>query len=982
MISGHPEALREMQSFLASIGADARFDAVTNTLYSTDASNHQVVPLGVVLPRHREELAAIVAKAAELRVPVLPRGAGTSLGGQAVGASLVLDTARYLNRILEIDHEGRTAKVEPGVVCLNMNRAAAAAGLMYGPDPASADRATFGGMIGNNATGAHSIRYGMTSDHLIKATVVLGDGSTADFIAVSEEEAKRRSRGMTLEAGIYRTALELHSALEPEIRKQWPTTWRRASGYGLNYLTGYSPDSPPAWYRAPEGYVNQAVLDVPAAFCGSEGTLGVLVEAEIRLVPRPRATALLLLPFDSVLQAAQATPALLEAGPSAIELVPAALLERARQVPLYARKLGFLEATPRALLAVEFEGESMAEAVASARQSQFRGTLLEEIAAQASFWEVRKAGLGLLTSVPGDTKPITFIEDVSVPVGALADYVGRVERILEEHKTSGEWYGHASAGCVHLRPMVNLKTDHGRRQMRQIAEAIVQEVLELRGAISGEHGDGLSHTEFNARLFGPELTQAFHRWKRAFDPAGILNPGKVVVLEDGPRPRMDGDLRYRAELGSPVEPSHAFGFRREQGLLRALEACNGVGVCRKDDGIMCPSFQATREEMDSTRGRANALRAALSGWLPAESLLKPEMHRVLDLCLECKGCKAECPNALDMARVKAEYLAWYQGEHGTPVRSRLFGDIARVQSILGPFAAVHNRIRRSRLFRVALQAALGVDGRRILPALQRRRFTQAVPILQASDGSSDDRVVLFVDTFTDRNEADVGPGALRVLKAAGIRPGRAAGQVCCGRPMISKGSLDKARANAKRNIEALAPFAEAGIPILGLEPSCLLTLRDEYLEFFPDDPRALAVARATRLIEELLLERGADGDARIRRLPLRPSSRPILVHNHCHAKALVGSAALMEVLAPLGDVRETSAGCCGMAGSFGYEREHYDLSMKIGDMRLFPDVRTSALQGARVAAPGMSCRTQIRDGTGEEARHPVVLLAEHLVEPS
>jgi FAD/FMN-containing dehydrogenase len=576
-----------------------------------------------------------------------------------------------------------------------MNRAAALTGLMFGPDPASADRATFGGMVGNNAAGAHSIRYGMTSDHVLRARVVLGDGSLADFVPVSEAEAQRRGNGSSLEAWVYRTALELRRTVAEHVRRRWPRTWRRSSGYGLSYLTGYAPEAPAGWYRAPAAYVDADRLDLPGAFCGSEGTLGVLVEAEVRLVPRPKATALLLLAFDSVVDACQAATSLLEEDPCAIELIPQSLLDRAHQVPAYSRRLGFLQATPPAMLAVEFEGESEAAALSAVRHSRFSGTVLADASSQAEFWEVRRAGLGLITSVPGDTKPITFIEDVAVPVGALAEYVRRVERILADHATTAEWYGHASAGCIHLRPMVNLKTERGRLEMRQIAEDIVREVLELRGAVSGEHGDGLSHTEFNEQLFGPELTRAFGQWKRAFDPAGILNPGKVVVLESDPRPSINGDLRYRSDLPAPVEPKAIFGFQREQGLLRALEACNGVGVCRKETGVMCPSFQATRQEMDSTRGRANALRAAMSGWLPPETLLRPEMHRVLDLCLECKGCKAECPNAVDMARIKAEYLAWYQAQHGVPFRSRLFGDIARVQAMLARLAPIHNALRTS-----------------------------------------------------------------------------------------------------------------------------------------------------------------------------------------------------------------------------------------------------------------------------------------------
>lgn len=969
--------LSELQNGLDRLGLEARFDTISRTLYSTDASNHRVLPVGVAFPRHVDEVPAIVTLAAGLGVPVLPRGAGTSLGGQAVGPFLILDTARHLDRILEVDPATRTARVEPGVVCRTLNRAAGEHRLQYGPDPASADRATFGGMIGNNATGAHSIRYGMTADHLREARVVVGDGSIVTLSAVDEEQAERRGRGAGLEAGIYRTALALRSELPARLAARWPKTWRRSSGYGLDYLAGHHPEAPAAWYLAPEPYGRANLIDLAAAFCGSEGTLGVLLEAQVGLVARPAATALVLLSFPSVIEACRATPAILEAGPSAIELVPAALLERARQAPAYGRKLGFLDAVPPALLAVEFEGETPSAAAAGFSRVPFRGRELVEPSPQADFWEVRRGGLGLLMSVSGDVKPITFIEDVAVPVGALADYVGRVDAILNQEGTTAEWYAHASAGCLHMRPMVNLKSDRGRAQLRRIAEAVVRETVDLRGAISGEHGDGLSHTEFNQTLFGPELTEGFRRWKAAFDPRGILNPGKVVSVEGAPAGGIDRDLRYPPGYGQTVRLAPAFAYTREQGLLRAVEACSGVGVCRKDDGVMCPSFQATREEADSTRGRANVLRAALTGALPAGALTGPEMHRVLDLCLECKGCKAECPTGVDMARLKAEYLALYQRANGVSIRSKAFARIASTQEALAPFSWAHNRLRSWGPFRRALQALLRIDRRRTLPPLHRVPFRGSVPILSLGHRSSSDAAILFVDSFTDRNHPEVGRSALRVLEAAGFRVGRAAGQVCCGRPMISKGLLDEARELARRNLAALAPHAEAEVPIVGLEPSCLLTLRDEYLEFFPDDERARAVARQARLLEEALLEAGPEG-RRIERLNLSPETSPLLVHNHCHTRALVGSGPALEALRASGaSVRETGAGCCGMAGSFGYETEHYDLSTRIGEMRLLPEVRGHP---GVVLAPGFSCRTQIFDGTGVVALHPGEYLAGRLVE--
>jgi FAD/FMN-containing dehydrogenase len=746
-----------MRAHLEAHRIEARFDLITRTLYATDASNHQIMPLGVAFPRDREEVSSIVAQAAALELPVLPRGAGTSLGGQAVGACLVLDTARHLDRIRSIEPDGATAVVEPGVVCQTLNAAAAGVGLQYGPDPASADRATFGGMLGNNATGAHSIRYGMSSDHVLRATYVVGDGSLIEFTSVAPEEAARKARGDSIQSAAYRTALQLRSSLPPLIDRRWPRTWRRASGYGLNYLTGQSFDSPQAWFAAPRPYMDPTSLNLPAALCGSEGTLGVLVEAEVRLVPRPRATALLLLSFESVADACTATVGLLESSPSAIELVPASLLERARAVPAYARRLGFLEAVPKALLAVEFEGESPAAAATAARRAGMRGTLLEDPTAQAGFWEVRRAGLGLLISVPGDVKPNTFIEDVAVPIVSLPEYVRRVDAILAEYDTFGEWYAHASAGCLHLRPMLNLKTSAGRQDMRQIADAIVDVVCELRGAVSGEHGDGLSHTGFNERLFGPELIDAFRAWKRAFDPKGILNPGKVVVAEGASAPAIDGAMRYRPDYGPTIDLAPTFAYRREHSLLQALESCGGVGVCRKAGGIMCPSFQATREEADSTRGRANILRAAMTGSLPPKRLSPRAASRPRPVP-GMQGLQGRMPDGgrHGIGRVPGALSS----RHGT-LSLALLREIARVQE-RWLLAVLQNAVGRTRLFRRFLPRRR--DRLAGPAALQRRPFHSEVPISGIAvrrPGSVPSSSILSPTTTT------VSPGMRRLASSGG-----------------------------------------------------------------------------------------------------------------------------------------------------------------------------------------------------------------------
>ncbi|HET7010399.1 MAG TPA: FAD-binding and (Fe-S)-binding domain-containing protein [Anaerolineales bacterium] len=970
------EVLGELQSFLAREKVQAHFDAYTRALYSTDASNHQVEPLGVAFPRNADEVSAIVTKAHELALPLLPRGSGTSLGGQAVGACVILDLARHMDGLSAIDAEAQSATVQPGLVCARLNAAAARKGLMYGPDPASADRATFGGMLGNNATGAHSIRYGMSSDHLLEAAVVLSDGTRTRFGTVEEGELGRLASKPGLEGAIYRAASEVRSTAGPAIAAAWPRTWRRASGYGVNYLVGYTPRQPPGWYRPQQPYLSATGFNLAPLLCGSEGTLAVITEATVRLVSRPKATVLSVLPFSSIAEACDQTPHILQTHPSSVELIPRSMIERARGVPAYARKLTFVDGDPAALLVVEYEGETVDEARAAATRLSGSARRLETAEAQANLWAVRKVGLGLLMSIPGDTKPATFIEDVAVPVERLGEYVRRVDAILARHGTRGEWYAHASAGCLHLRPLLNLKSAEGRAGLRRIAEAVFEVVTDMRGSFSGEHGDGLSHTEFNARLFGPEVMDVFRRIKDAFDPQHILNPGKVVPLAGSPEAAIDRQLRYEAGREGR-SPATVFAFQREHGFLRAVEACNGAGVCRKDGGLMCPSYQATRSEVHSTRGRANALRAVLSGRLPSSAWGGRELYEILDLCLECKGCKAECPTAVDMARLKAEYLYAYQQANGTPIRSLLFGDIARLLRLARPAAPIANLLRGTRWLRGAQHLALGIDRRRKLPRLA----PAPAKLPRLTDGQAPDRaVVLFVDTFAEYSHPRTILSARRVLESAGYNVFRAAGQACCGRPMISKGLLDRARAAARRNIDALFPAATRGVTIVGLEPSCLLTLRDEYLEFFPEDPKARAVAGASKLLEEFLSEPGSSGEAPMQKLTFSSQPAAISVHGHCHAKALVGMSPLVQVLRASGaEVNEIDSGCCGMAGSFGYEMEHYDLSMQIGEMRLFPAVRSEAERGGVVVATGTSCRTQIADGTGVEALDLAEYLASRLL---
>ena len=978
-----PQRLDLQRSFEEALGdsSSVRFDPYSCELYSTDASNHRLLPLGVVIPKSQADLSRIIDTASEFEISVLPRGAGTSLAGQAIGQSVIIDCGKNLNSIVAIKPEQGLAIVEPGVSCLQLNKAAASHGLAYGPDPASADRATFGGMIGNNATGAHSIVYGMTADHIERMWVVLADATETVFEPLSAEQWQREAAQAGLEAAIYRAAGRIRQEYQAEVERRWPRTWRRASGYSLNYLMNYSPNAPAAW-AGPDGYPPKSEFNLAPLMAGSEGTLALFRQAEIRLVKVPAAKILVLFTFKSVLEAVRSVPELLETGPAAVELIPRTLLERAAAIPSYARKLTFLEQIPEALLAVEFTGSSKAEALHKAQALKSGGILLEEDQAQADLWSVRKAGLGLLMSVPGHEKPITFIEDVSVPVESLANYVEQVERVIADHGTHASWYAHASAGCLHLRPMVNLRTGAGVKKMRSIADQVAAIVLSLNGSMSGEHGDGLSHTEFNQMLYGPQLMQAFHELKRAFDPNGLLNPGKVVPSPDEVQPALDKNLRFGPEYKTVPVNTH-FTFPEEGGLAGAVEACVGLGVCRKDEGLMCPSFQATREETDLTRGRANALRAALAGQLPPDSLTSHRMHEIYDLCLECKGCKAECPTGVDIAKVKAEFLAQYGQEHGFSLRSRLFANIRAISRIFHHFGPLLDSVSNWSLTKKSMGLLLGIAPERSLPAFKRVSFSEwfSARTQSTNKPESPDEVVLFVDSYTEYSYPEIGKAAVQVLENCGHQVHIIERQACCGRPMISKGQLARAKESAARVMAQLAPFIDRGVAIVGLEPSCVSAIRDEYLDFFPGDPQAQKLAQNSFMIEEYLTQKNGSA-APISRLRFQDEEHPTLkLHTHCHTKALTGSQALLEMLSAAGyKVDEIDSGCCGMAGSFGYEAEHYQLSTSIAELRLLPAVRRAIEKEHIVTAQGVSCRSQIADGVGYQAKHPIQCVAERLVD--
>jgi FAD/FMN-containing dehydrogenase/Fe-S oxidoreductase len=934
---------RELAAALArALRGDVRADDYTRHLFAADASMYARRPLAVAFPRDADDVAAAIALAGRFEVPVVTRGGGTSLAGQTIGNGLVLDTSRHMNAIGEIDADTRRVNVGPGVVQEDLNLAAEPYGLGFGPDTSTANRATVGGMIGNNSSGSHSIVYGTTVDHVHELDVVLSDGSRAHFEPV--EDPAPRAQPPTLEGAIYRGLPEILKEHREAIASDYPPHWRAAGGYRLHRLT-----NPP--------------FDLARFVVGSEGSLVAVTEATVGLIELPKAKKFTVGHFNSVAEAIAATDDALALDAAAIELIDRNILELSRSKLEFRRLADTLEGDPEALLFVTFFGDTPEEAGAQLDKLEaawrrgghgYHHLRADTPAEQDALTTVRKSGLGMLMAASrGAKRPLAFVEDTAVPPEHLNDYVARFKEVLDGHGLTAGFYGHCSVGCLHIRPYIDLTARGGIETMQAVADEIAALVTEFGGVNSSEHGDGLARSAFNRRLFGDELYAAMQKVKRLFDPENRLNPGVIVDA-----PPMTDNLRDPAL--PPAGPLQTHFRFPEGGMRAAADRCVRIGACRKtNNGGMCPSYMATREEEHATRGRANALVNALSQPDPKAALGDERLHQILDLCLECKACKSECPLSVDMASLKSEFLSHYHAAHGVPLRSRVFGSIRALNRLGAATAPLSNLPGRP------LKRLLGIALQRPLPRFRRDTL---VRWHEEKPGTRGD-VVFLADSFTTYTEPAVGRAAIELLEAAGHRV-RLESAGCCGRAAISKGLLGKARAQAAALVERLAPAAEAGVPIVGCEPSCLLTLREEHLQLL-DDPRARAVAAQARLVEELLVEAIDDGALR-----LDPSTPPrrIVFHGHCHQKALAGTAATVALLEriPGAEVSALDAGCCGMAGSFGFEAEHYELSMRIGELRLFPAVR--AADAALVAATGVSCRQQIAHGTGREALHPVQIV--------
>ncbi len=948
-----------------ALEGEVRFDAFTRGRYATDASIYQIVPQGVAFPKSEADIAAALTIAAEHGVPVIARGGGTSQNGQPIGDALILDMSRYFNGIRDYDPAARTISVAPGLVLEALNAHVRKDGLFFPVEPSTASRCTIGGMTGNNSSGARSLRYGKTVDNVVAMKAMfhdgepfaLGDGPVGD-------NASARARDLMTRM------LKLADGHRAEIEAIFPKVQRRVGGYNLDELLPANPN-------------------LSHLLVGSEGTLAITTEATLKLSTLPAHRVMGVCHFPDFRSAMETTRHIVDLGPVAVELVDNNVLVLGADIPLFVRTLADItRGQPNCLLLVEFAGDDLGALKHDLKRLDqcmadhgFPDAVVEvvEPARQKPVWEVREACLNIMMSMKGDGKPVSFIEDCAVPLEHLADYTDAVTALFEKHGTRGTWYAHASVGCLHVRPILNMKDEAGVKAMRTIAEEACALVRQFKGSFSGEHGDGISRSDFVEPMFGGPLTRAFEQVKDGFDPDNRLNPAKIV------RPYHMDDrslMRFAPGYATPIPAQTALDWSDWGGFGGAVEMCNNNGTCRKmSGGTMCPSYRATREEQHVTRGRANTLRLAISGQLGPDAFTSPEMKQTLDLCVSCKGCKRDCPTGVDMARMKVEFLHHYHGRHGLPLKERLIAYLPRYAPWAARLSPLMNLRDKIPLLARLSERIAGFSARRSLP-VWRKPWAQGGERAKVADVLGDGRdVILFGDTFNRYFERENLEAADKVLAAGAYRihkvePADGGRPLCCGRTFLSAGLVDEARAEARRTLDALAPYVASGARIVGLEPSCLMTFRDEFAALLPKaevDP----VAKAALLLEELL---AADIKAGATTLPFAPQAGRIAhLHGHCHQKAFDAMGAVEATLraVPGLEVRPIESSCCGMSGAFGYAAETIDVSLAMGELSLLPAVRR-AQPGDIIVADGTSCRHQIHDGAGREALHVARVLADAL----
>ncbi|MEE8263834.1 MAG: FAD-linked oxidase C-terminal domain-containing protein [Gammaproteobacteria bacterium] len=958
---------RLLEALQRELDGEVLTDSVSRALFATDASPYQQLPIGVVRPFHRQDCVRIMQFAARHRVPLIPRGAGTSLAGQCVGDGLVIDMARHLNGIVHIDTARKQARVQPGVVLADLNDALSSKGLMFPPDPSSATRCCIGGMVGNNAWGAHAVRYGTTRDYVEAMEAVLSDGSVVRFASLDEPALEQKLTLETREGEIYRAVSRIVSGNLALINERFPSVHGipTNAGYPLDVLASSQPwdQTGPPFNLAP-------------FLCGSEGTLALATEVTLKLASMPLHRTLVCAHFGTVDDALKGVSVAMDEAPSAVELLPHEILKLTQENLEQRRNRFWIEGEPQAVLIIEFAGDSHAklETCADHLIKKYHSAGLGYAFAKldaldvASVWEMRRAALGLLMGKPGDRRAVTGLEDTAVAVSDLSAYFGEIRTLMERYGTRYVVYGSVSKGMLHIRPELDLKRAQDRATYKTLLSEIATKVIRFNGTLSAKHGDGRLRAPWLETMLGSQILSLLQEVKVAFDPYGLLNPGKILAappITDHLRGATgDGDGRFKTY----------FDWSRTRGLLGAAEKCNGAGACLKSArrGTMCPSYMVTQEERHGTRGRANLFRQVLSGPDPSNALTGDELSEVLDLCLSCKGCRSECPANVDIARMKAEFLQHRHDCVGTPWRARFVGEFYRLSQIGSYAPRLAGRVLRS----PRIKRLLGLHAKRPLPELAAQRFStwfkRRAPLPMAGSMGA---LVLLNDPFTEFYEPQVGRAAVEVFERFGFNV-RLTPCLSSGRVQISQGFLRRARATIRDAVVAIYPYAKEGMPIVGLEPSESLTFRDEAIDLLNGDlmrAKARLVAKQSLLFEEFMLDQAKAGTLDVSIFDNMP--RRILLHGHCHQKALVGMQPSIDVLRmiPNTNVNVIPSGCCGMAGAFGYEAEHYDISRQIGELVLFPEIRAAAAN-TLIVATGTSCRHQIVDETGVSALHPAELM--------
>ncbi|WP_210463912.1 FAD-binding and (Fe-S)-binding domain-containing protein [Rufibacter roseolus] len=968
----------------ASMAGELYFDDASSLhqaqkrVYATDASVYQEMPVAVAIPQTKEDLQKLIRFANEHRITLIPRAAGTSLAGQVVGNGLVVDISKYFTQVLEVNPQESWVRVQPGVIRDDLNATLRPHGLLFGPETSTASRAMIGGMIGNNSCGLHSIVWGDTRTHLLSAKVLLSDGSEAEFKPLTHEELQEKLILQNLEGEIYRRMYGLikNETNRTVIQQNYPkkTLTRRNTGYALDFLVDEG--------AGPEG---QTTLDLCKVLAGSEGTLAFVTEAKLNLIPLPpKEEGLVCVHFNSLAEALEANIIILRHQPMSSELVDKYIMDFTKGHRTYDANRFFIEGDPAALLMVEFMADSQdiitdkAEALIADLKAAGLGYAYPVVrgALTKPVWDVRKAGLGLIRNLPGDTQPVNLIEDCAVSPEDLPAYIAELNQVLDKHQLQASYYAHAGAGELHVEPMINLKTEAGKQVFRQVLAETTELVKKYNGSLSGEHGDGRLRGEFIPQALGAEVYALLQEVKEIFDPRHIFNAGKIVDT-----PPMNEFLRYEEKTQRQVIPVETlFDFSQQEGILRMAEKCSGSGDCRKthvSGGTMCPSYMATRQEKDTTRARANILRQFLTNSDKVNKFDHKEIKEVMDLCLSCKACKSECPSSVDVAKMKAEFLQHYHDANGVPLRTRMIGNFTKMQQLASVVPGVYNFMIKNPVTSKLIKKTVGFAVDRSLPEVGKitlRSWFKKWQKEHAGAGKTGKPVYLFCDEFTNYNDVEIGQTTVKLLTALGYSV-QIPKHLESGRTYLSKGLVRDAKEIAIKNVQLLSKAMSNGTPIIGIEPSAILTLRDEYLDLVPAElvPAARQVAANSYLLEEFLLKETENGN--ITPDVFTQEKKQIKLHGHCYQKALQVLTPTQKILLlPRNyEVEMIPSGCCGMAGSFGYEEEHYGVSMQIGELVLFPAVRNAAPE-VLIAAAGTSCRHQIKDGTHKKALHPAEIL--------